>query len=154
MRVTRTVKASFWVVAALLLPTHASGETLLEVYQLASQNDPKFPADLSPGCHRALRAGQGGGQAGRVHAARGGAGHAAAYHAAYLVVLAATDNLALASAEREAVGKVLELARAKLKSGLGTITNQHDALARFSAAQAREIEARTNCAMRARDCAR
>ena len=62
--------------------------------------------------------------------------------AAYLVVLAAADNLALASAERESVGKVLELARAKLKSGLGTITNQHDALARFSAAQAREIEAR------------
>ena len=61
--------------------------------------------------------------------------------AAYLVVLAAADSLALASAEREATGKVLELARAKLKSGLGTITNQHDALARFSAAQAREIEA-------------
>jgi hypothetical protein len=41
MRVTRTVKASFWVVAALLLPTHAFGETLLEVTRqriLESQN--------------------------------------------------------------------------------------------------------------------
>jgi outer membrane protein len=61
--------------------------------------------------------------------------------AAYLVVLAAQDNLALAGAERETVGKVLEFAQGKLKTGLGTITNQHDATARFAAAQAREIEA-------------
>lgn len=61
--------------------------------------------------------------------------------AAYLVVLAAQDNVALAGAERETVGKVLEFASAKLKSGLGTITNQHDATARFAAAKAREIEA-------------
>lgn len=61
--------------------------------------------------------------------------------AAYLLVLAATDSLALASAEREAVGKVLDLAREKLKMGLGTITNQHDAAARYAVTQAREIEA-------------
>jgi outer membrane protein len=61
--------------------------------------------------------------------------------AAYLVVLAAQDNVALAGAERETVGKVLEFASAKLKSGLGTVTNQHDATARFAAAKAREIEA-------------
>ena len=61
--------------------------------------------------------------------------------AAYLVVLAATDSLALASAEREAVGKVLDLARAKLRMGLGTITNQYDAAARYAVTQAREIEA-------------
>jgi len=61
--------------------------------------------------------------------------------AAYLVVLAATDSLALASAERVAVGKVLDLAREKLKMGLGTITNQHDAAARYAVTQAREIEA-------------
>jgi outer membrane protein len=62
--------------------------------------------------------------------------------AAYLVVLAAADNLAYAMAEREAIGKLLDLARERLKGGLGTITAQHDALARFSVAQAREIEAR------------
>ncbi len=61
--------------------------------------------------------------------------------AAYLVVLAATDSLALASAEREAVGKVLDLAREKLKMGLGTITSQYDAEARYAVTQAREIEA-------------
>ncbi len=61
--------------------------------------------------------------------------------AAYLVVLAATDNVALARTERETVGKVLEFASEKLSRGLGTITNKHDATARFAAAQAREIEA-------------
>jgi len=61
--------------------------------------------------------------------------------ASYLVVLAATDNLAYARAEREAIGKLLDLARERLKGGLGTITAQHDATARFSLAQAREIEA-------------
>lgn len=61
--------------------------------------------------------------------------------AAYLVVLAATDNLAYAGAEREAIGKLLDLTQARLKGGLGTITAQHDATARFSLARAREIEA-------------
>lgn len=60
---------------------------------------------------------------------------------AYLSVLAATDSLGLARKEREAVGKVLELARERLKSGLGTITNLHDATARHAVTQAREIEA-------------
>jgi outer membrane protein len=61
--------------------------------------------------------------------------------AAYLVVLAAADNVAYARAERESIGKLLDLARERLKSGLGTITAQHDAQARFSVASAREIEA-------------
>jgi outer membrane protein len=61
--------------------------------------------------------------------------------ASYLVVLAATDNLAYAGAEREAIGKLLDLTQARLKGGLGTITAQHDATARFSLARAREIEA-------------
>jgi len=60
---------------------------------------------------------------------------------AYLSVLAATDGLALASAERQSVGKSLDLAREKLRMGLGTITNQHDAAARYAVTQAREIEA-------------
>ncbi len=61
--------------------------------------------------------------------------------AAYLSVLAAADSLALAQAERAAVGKVLDLARERLKMGLGTITNQYDAAARFAVTQAREVEA-------------
>jgi len=61
--------------------------------------------------------------------------------AAYLVALAAADSLALAKAEREAIGKLLDLAQVKLKSGLATITSQYDAAARFAVAQAREIEA-------------
>lgn len=61
--------------------------------------------------------------------------------AAYLVVLAATDSLALAKAERDAVGKALDLARERLRMGLGTIVNQHDAAARYAVTQAREIEA-------------
>jgi outer membrane protein len=61
--------------------------------------------------------------------------------AAYLAVLAATDGLALASAERQSIGKALDLAREKLRMGLGTITNQYDAAARFAVTQAREIEA-------------
>lgn len=61
--------------------------------------------------------------------------------AAYLSVLAATDSLALAQAERVSVGKVLDLARERLKMGLGTITNQYDAAARYAVTQAREVEA-------------
>lgn len=61
--------------------------------------------------------------------------------AAYLVVLAASDSLAFARAERDAVGKSLDLAREKLAMGLGTITNQHDAAARYAVTQAREVEA-------------
>ena len=53
---------------------------------------------------------------------------------------------ALATAEREAVGKTLDLAREKLKMGLGTITIQHDATARFAVARAREIEAQNKLA--------
>lgn len=61
--------------------------------------------------------------------------------AAYLAVLAATDSLALSQAERTAVGKALDLARERLKGGLGTITALHDATARHAVTLAREVEA-------------
>jgi len=61
---------------------------------------------------------------------------------AYLSVLAAGDSLALAIAERETVGRALDLARERLKMGLGTITALHDATARHAVTQARELEAR------------
>lgn len=60
---------------------------------------------------------------------------------AYLSVLAADDGLALAKAERVAVARGQELARERLKMGLGTITNLYDATARYAVTQAREIEA-------------
>jgi outer membrane protein len=61
--------------------------------------------------------------------------------AAYLAVLAARDSLELARAEKEAVRRQMDLADTRLKRGLGTITNLHDATARFAVDQAREIEA-------------
>lgn len=60
---------------------------------------------------------------------------------AYLAVLAAEDGLTLAKAERTTVARSQELARERLKMGLGTITNLHDASARYAVTQAREIEA-------------
>lgn len=61
--------------------------------------------------------------------------------AAYLSVLAASDSVALAAAERQAVRSALDLARERLTGGVGTITNLHDASARHAVTQAREIEA-------------
>lgn len=61
---------------------------------------------------------------------------------AYLGVLAAQDNLSFATAEREAVGKQLQLAEEKVKQGLAAIGGLHDARARYAQVSAREIEAR------------
>jgi outer membrane protein len=60
---------------------------------------------------------------------------------AYLSVLAATDGLALAVAEREALTRARDLAQERLKNGLGTITSQHEADSRLAVTHAREIEA-------------
>jgi outer membrane protein len=192
------------VIAALLLPSLARGETLMEAYKLALQNDPKFRGAQAE--FRANGTAIDQARAGflpqlkldaerwetrqRVISSKNpifGAGvttfpttnntlsltqpifrkdvierfaqaksvvKVAEYtllaaeqdlqlrtSAAYLVVLAAADNLAYAKAEREAIGKLLDLARERLKGGLGTITALHDATARFSFASAREIEA-------------
>lgn len=59
----------------------------------------------------------------------------------YLRVLAARDNLELAIAERKAIARQLEVAQGRLEVGLATITDVHDALARFELAQVQEIEA-------------
>lgn len=60
---------------------------------------------------------------------------------AYLRVLAARDNLDLAIAERKAIARQLEVAQGRLEVGLATITDVHDAQARFDLAQVQEIEA-------------
>jgi outer membrane protein len=59
----------------------------------------------------------------------------------YLQVLAATDGLALATAERVSLVHARDVAREKLKNGLGTITSQHEADARLAVTEARQIEA-------------
>jgi len=55
--------------------------------------------------------------------------------------LLARDNLDFVTAERAAIERQLQASEQRLGSGLGTITDVHDARARFSDAQAREIEA-------------
>lgn len=59
----------------------------------------------------------------------------------YFQVLAARDGLALAEAERTAIARQLEVAEARLEVGLATITDVHDARARFELASAQLIEA-------------
>lgn len=59
----------------------------------------------------------------------------------YFAVLAATDNIDLTVANRKALQRQLELAEERLQVGLGTTTDLFDAQARFSLAEADEIEA-------------
>lgn len=61
----------------------------------------------------------------------------------YFAVLAAQDNLDLTTANRKALQRQLELADERLQVGLGTTTDLFDAQARFSQAEAEEIEANT-----------
>lgn len=60
----------------------------------------------------------------------------------YFAVLSAGDNLRLAEAEKSAIAEQLQLAKARLDVGLGTITEVHDARARHGLAVARALEAR------------
>ena len=59
----------------------------------------------------------------------------------YFGVLAAEDNLAMARAEKKAIARQLEVAQGRLDVGLATITDVHDARARFELAEAQAIEA-------------
>ncbi len=60
---------------------------------------------------------------------------------AYLGVLLAKDSLDLAEAQKKALQRALEVAQGRLEVGLATITDVHDARARFEVAAAQEIEA-------------
>ena len=60
---------------------------------------------------------------------------------AYLGALAAQDNVELAQAERSAISQQLEVAEGRLSAGLGTITEVHDARARFQLAEANSLAA-------------
>jgi outer membrane protein len=65
---------------------------------------------------------------------------------AYFTVLAANDNLELAQAEKTALARQLDLARARLDVGLGTVTESYEAEARFKSAEASEIDAQNTLA--------
>ncbi|GJL83515.1 MAG: outer membrane protein TolC [marine bacterium B5-7] len=60
----------------------------------------------------------------------------------YFAVLGAIDNLELATSEKIAIKRQLELADERLNVGIGTQTDLYDARARFQLAEAREIQAR------------
>lgn len=57
----------------------------------------------------------------------------------YFGVLAAKDNLEFANAEKVAIARQLELAQARNKKGLTTITNLRDAQARYAASEAQVV---------------
>lgn len=58
----------------------------------------------------------------------------------YFNVLSARDTLKLSRSEQQAISKQLELAKARLEVGLGTITEVHDANARFKLATAQSVD--------------
>ena len=60
---------------------------------------------------------------------------------AYLGALGAQDNVELAQAERSAISQQLDVAEGRLSAGLGTITEVHDARARFELAEANALAA-------------
>lgn len=59
----------------------------------------------------------------------------------YFDVLRGNDAVTLAKAEQEAISKQLELAKARLEVGLGTITEVHDSNARYELTIAQLIDA-------------
>lgn len=59
----------------------------------------------------------------------------------YFGLLATSDNVELAGAEKAANAHQLEVAEGRLSVGLATITDVHDARARFQLSRAQEIEA-------------
>jgi outer membrane protein len=61
--------------------------------------------------------------------------------ALYLNFLAARDLMALSTAELSALGRQLELVKAQRRGGLASITDEYEAMARFSFVQADVIEA-------------
>lgn len=60
---------------------------------------------------------------------------------AYFTLLGAQDNLELATSEKIAINRQLELADERLNVGIGTQTDLFDARARFQIAEANEIDA-------------
>ena len=66
----------------------------------------------------------------------------------YFEVLAETDTLGFAQAEKQAIARQLEQTRQRFEVGLVAITDVHEAQARFDLASSQEIEAQTRLASR------
>ncbi len=64
----------------------------------------------------------------------------------YFEVLAETDTLGFAQAEKQAIARQLEQTRQRFDVGLVAITDVHEAQARFDLASSQEIEAQTRLA--------
>ena len=69
---------------------------------------------------------------------------------AYFDVLLAFDNVALAQAQKTAIGQQLEQARRNFEVGTATITDTHEAQARYDLTGAQEIAARNDLELRKR----
>ncbi len=64
----------------------------------------------------------------------------------YFTVLAETDTMGFAQAEKQAIARQLEQTRQRFEVGLVAITDVHEAQARFDLASSQEIEAQTRLA--------
>lgn len=60
---------------------------------------------------------------------------------AYILVLAAQDNLEFSKAEQAAVGRQRDVVKARRRGGLANVTDEHEAMARYSRVEANVIEA-------------
>ena len=69
---------------------------------------------------------------------------------AYFDVLLAQDNVAFAEAQKAAIGQQLEQAKRNFEVGTATITDTHEAQARFDLTTAQEIAARNEFELRRR----
>jgi outer membrane protein len=72
---------------------------------------------------------------------------------AYFDVLLAQDNVAFAAAQKTAIGQQLEQARRNFEVGTATITDQHDAQARYDLTVSQEIAAQNELEIRRRQLA-
>jgi outer membrane protein len=69
---------------------------------------------------------------------------------AYFDVLLAADNIALAESQKVAIGQQLEQAKRNFEVGTATITDTHEAQARYDLTTAQEIAARNDFELRRR----
>ena len=69
---------------------------------------------------------------------------------AYFDVLLAQDNVAFAEAQKAAIGQQLEQAKRNFEVGTATITDTHEAQARYDLTTAQEIAARSDVELRRR----
>ncbi|MGE5027898.1 MAG: TolC family outer membrane protein [Betaproteobacteria bacterium] len=69
---------------------------------------------------------------------------------AYFDVLLAQDNIALAGAQKAAIGEQLEMAKRNFEVGTATITDTHEAQARYDLTTAQEIAAQNDLEIKKR----